>query len=221
MIPVTPKDLRALEETFAKLENDVTIIYFTEEVSCRHCRQERELLDELVDLSHKLHLDVYNFTADRDVADDYGIDKVPGFLLDGVCECGVRYYGMPSDFEFKMLLEDLLRISSGESGLSPESKERLGKLDTPLHLEVLTTPLCPFTEKAVRLAHQVAIESDLICADLVNVEDFPKLTEHYDILAAPTVVVNETYQFYGALDENPFLTKILDEAPESVPENAT
>lgn len=212
MKSLTPGDLKWLEETLAKLQEDVTIVYFTEEATCRHCRRERELLAELADLSHKLHLEVYNFIADRTEADQYGIDKVPGFAIVGKEDYGVRYYGMPSDFEFRMLLEDIVRLSSGESGLSAESKSRIRRLDVPLHLEVLTTPACPASAGALWIAHQMAMESNLITTDLLNVEDFPDVAERYKAMSAPTVVVNQRYCFYGALEESQFVEQALEGA---------
>jgi hypothetical protein len=83
MISLTFTGLKSLEQTLAKLRVEVTIVYFTEQVNCRHCRREHELLVELAELSHKLHLEVYNFTADRSVADKNGINKVPGLVLVG------------------------------------------------------------------------------------------------------------------------------------------
>ncbi len=207
---LTPKDFKWLERTFAELKHDVTVLYFTEEVECRHCREERDLLIELVDLSHKLHLDVYNFTADHDVAESYGVNKVPGLIIVGKKDYGVRYYGMPSDFEFRMLLEDIVRVSSGQSGLSPESVERVLTLESPVHLEVLTTPTCPFSNACIRLAHQMAMENDRITADLVNLDDFPDLLERYKVTAAPTVVVNGDKFFYGVLSETEFIGKVLE-----------
>jgi hypothetical protein len=52
---------------------------------------------------------------------------------------------MPSYFEFGMLLEDMVRISSGESGLSSKTREKMKILNVPLHLEVLTTSACPLS----------------------------------------------------------------------------
>lgn len=88
---MTPLDLKHLEPTFAELTGNVRIVYFTEEVNCRHCRQERDLLATLADLSHKLKLEVYNFTADRDQAAEYRVDKVPGFLLVGSEDPGIWF----------------------------------------------------------------------------------------------------------------------------------
>jgi glutaredoxin-like protein len=215
MPSLTLKDLKSLERLLAKLQDDVTIVYFTEQVNCRHCRKEHELLAELAGLSHKLHLEVYNFTADRSAAEKYGIDRVPGLVLVGQEDCGIRYYGMPSDFEINMLLENMVRVSSGDSGLSDETKERIRDMKVPVHLEVLTTSACPLSSGAVRIVHQMAMESKRVTADLMNVDDFPEVAEHYRILAAPTVVVNGSYHFYGALQEPEFVDQVTKGARES------
>jgi glutaredoxin-like protein len=176
---------------------------------------ERDLLTGLAGLSHKLHLDVYNFTADHEAADHYGIDKCPGFLLIGKRNYGVKYYGMPSDFEFRMLMEEIVRVSSGHSGLSSATISVLEDLNAPIHLEVLTLHACRLSTEAVKMAHQLAMESDLITADLVNVDDFPEMVKRYSILASPTVVVNGSYHFYGALREADFVEQVLKGAQES------
>jgi len=61
----------------------------------------------------------------------------------------------------------------------------------------------------------LAMGSDLITADLVNAEDFPKLAKRYNILAYPTVVVNGSYHFYGALPEAEFVKQVLKGAQET------
>ena len=209
MLSLRPRHLKDIEQTLARLASDVTLVYFTQETNCRHCRQEKNLLMELADLASKLHLEVYNFAIDRQIAERYGVDRVPGTALVGQRDYGVRYYGLPSGFEFQPFMEDVVRVSEGESGLSPEAKRALGALTAPVRIEVLTHPACPFSGPAMRLAHQLAIESDHITGDVVDVTDFPQLVEKYSILAAPTVVVNETYHFYGALDEEGFVEHVL------------
>jgi len=209
MLSLKPGDLKWMERTLSGLKDDVTFVYFTEEANCRHCRQERELLEEISNLANRLHLEVYNYVADREVAEEYCVDKVPGVVLVGAENYGVRYFGMPSAFEFRIFLEDLLRVSSGDSDLSPESRARLKDLESPVHLEVLTRATCPFSTRAIRLAHQMALESPHVTGDAVDIADFPDLVDTYDILAAPTVVVNGLHQFYGATDEDQFIQKVM------------
>ena len=47
MISQALKNLKLLEQNLAKLQGEISLVYFSEEARCRHCRLERELLAEL------------------------------------------------------------------------------------------------------------------------------------------------------------------------------
>ncbi len=51
------------------------------------------------------------------------------------------------------------------------------------------------------LAHQLAIESDLITADMVEVTEFPHLGHKYDVMGVPRTVIDETIHIEGAVPE--------------------
>jgi glutaredoxin-like protein len=215
MLSLRLTHLKEIQDILERLSSDVTFVYFAEETNCRHCREEKALLTELVSLTPKLHLDTYHFGIDRELAAQYAVDKAPGMALVGQDDYGVRFYGMPSGFEFRPFMEDVVRVSQGESGLSDDTKKALEAVAQPVRIEVLTQPACPFSGPAMRLAHQLAIESEQVTGDVVNVTDFPDLVEKYHILAAPTVVVNESYHFCGAGHESEFVAEVLKGIRES------
>lgn len=51
------------------------------------------------------------------------------------------------------------------------------------------------------LAHQLAIESDLITADMVEATEFPHLANKYQVMGVPRTVINETIHIEGAVPE--------------------
>ena len=53
---------------------------------------------------------------------------------------GVRYYGFPFGHEFPAFIDDIVDVSTGESGLSANTQERLSSLAAPIHLRVFSTP---------------------------------------------------------------------------------
>ncbi len=61
----------------------------------------------------------------------------------------------------------------------------------------------------MRLAQQLAVESDLITADLVEITEFPHLAQRYQVRAVPRTVVNETGSIEGALPEAEFVEAII------------
>ena len=98
------------------------------------------MLEELAALSDKLSLEVYDFLLDKEKVAEYGVDKVPATVVCNGKDYGIRYYGMPAGYEFSTVLDAILDVSRGDSGLGAESKARLAQLGQPVHLEVFVTP---------------------------------------------------------------------------------
>jgi predicted DsbA family dithiol-disulfide isomerase len=63
----------------------------------------------------------------------------------------------------------------------------------------------------VRLAHQLAFESDLLRADMVEAIEFPHLSMKYEVRGVPRTVINETVHIEGAVPE-PMLMQKFKEA---------
>ena len=51
------------------------------------------------------------------------------------------------------------------------------------------------------LAHQIAIESPLVTADMVEATEFPHLANKYEVQGVPRTVVNETEFVDGGVPE--------------------
>jgi alkyl hydroperoxide reductase subunit AhpF len=53
---------------------------------------------------------------------------------------GIRLYGIPSGYEFGTLIEDLIMVSKGETGLNDHTLKQVKKIKEPVHIQVFTTP---------------------------------------------------------------------------------
>jgi glutaredoxin-like protein len=129
-----------VSKRFAALTNPVRIVNFTQTIECNYCGETRQIMEELSALSDKINLDVFNFIEDKDRAKAYGVDKIPATVIRGDKDTGIRFYGIPSGYEFMSLLDAITMVSSGDSGLSAASKEQLATLTNPIHLQVFITP---------------------------------------------------------------------------------
>ena len=67
----------------------------------------------------------------------------------------------------------------------------------------------------MRLAQQMAVESDLVTGDMVEATEFPQLVQKYGVMGVPKTVVNETVSFEGAVPEAHFLSQVLKAAGNS------
>ncbi|MFQ5811891.1 MAG: thioredoxin family protein [Anaerolineae bacterium] len=138
---ILSEDLRnKLQKEFEALPGKVKLVVFTQEFECAHCRENTSLAREVVSLSDKLDIEVYNFALDKEVVERYKVDKIPAIAVEGEKDYGVRFYGIPAGYEFTSLLQAIKAVSAGESGLAPKTREALAGLKEPLHLQVFVTP---------------------------------------------------------------------------------
>ena len=198
-----------LREKFKKLGEDVKLIVFTQEMECQFCEQTRELMEDIAALSDKINLEVYDFVADKDEVEKYKIDKIPATVIEGEKDYGIRFYGIPAGYEFVSLVDAIEVVSTGDTGLSDETRAALSQLKDDVHIQVFITLTCPYCPQAVEMAHKLAIESDLVTADMVESAEFPHLTQKYGVMAVPKTIVNEDIQFEGALPEKEFVENVL------------
>lgn len=61
----------------------------------------------------------------------------------------------------------------------------------------------------MRLAHQFAMESDKVTADMVEASEFPQLAQRYQVMGVPQIVANDQIAARGSLPEPAFLIQIL------------
>lgn len=149
-MPLIPVDDQTfIADKFAKeLVNAVDIVFFTQRESaltapgleCMFCKETRQLLEEIDALSDKINVKIYDFVSDAAKAQQMGIDKIPAIVVDSGTGARVRYYGIPSGYEFASLIEDIIDISHSGTKLSTKTKEALQTLDKDVHIQVFVTP---------------------------------------------------------------------------------
>ncbi|MEM2905835.1 MAG: thioredoxin family protein [Candidatus Bathyarchaeia archaeon] len=207
---LSDEDTRRLGELFKqRLVNDVRLLTFTQETECQFCKETRSIVEEVASTSDRVKAEVYDFVKDEMKARELGVDKIPAIAVLGKRDYGVRFYGVPSGYEFMPLIEAIIDVSAGTTKLSSATKERLKTVNRPVHIQVFTTPNCPYCPRAVRLAHQFAVENENIRADMVESIEFPQLVYKYRVMGVPKVVINETAEFTGAYPEELFVTHLL------------
>jgi len=208
LIPDDKKEL--LKTDFStKLEDPVRIVMFTQEVECRFCSDTRQLVQELATLNDKIKVEVYDFVANADKAKELGIDKIPALAIIGKKDYGVRIYGIPYGYELQTLISAVIGVSNGKTDLSDKTKTILADVKSPVHIQVFVTLTCPHCPAAASIAHKLAIESDMIKADVIDSSEFAVLAQKYAVIGVPKIIINEKVEFVGAFNEDLFAEHVL------------
>ena len=147
---MSDRDRETVRKHFEEnLDADVDILMFTERQSpiiipgrqtCETCEPTQELLSEVASLSDKLTLTVRDIAEAAEEAAEHGVDRVPAFVLKGAARGHVRFFGIPSGYEFSALIADLIDTSKGVTDLSDATRTYVSTLQHDVNIKVFTTP---------------------------------------------------------------------------------
>jgi alkyl hydroperoxide reductase subunit AhpF len=137
---LSAKDEAAVKKEFERVGGPVKITVFASELGGEHNAQTVALIREVAALSEQISLTVLNPHIDREQAAAYGVTESPVVVVEGARDYGIRFLGLPGGYEFSNLIDSIIAVSTGEAGLSDETKTALAGLKDDVTIKVFTTP---------------------------------------------------------------------------------
>ena len=147
MALLAPADQDKLRESFGEMTAPVRLLFFTQTIDCEPCVQTRQILDELPLLSDRITIEEVNFVLEKDKAAQYAVDRVPAIAVLGANGNGettedsrIRFLGTPAGYEFISLVQAIRLVGGTDSTLTADNRRRIAAVDTPVTMQVFTTP---------------------------------------------------------------------------------
>ena len=141
-MPLMTEEVTAqLKGEFAQLVGPVRLAVFSQALADPESEQVRRLVEELAVLDERLSVESYNFVLDKERVEALKIARIPAIaIMGGEKDYGIRMYGLPSGYAFGTLVDAILDVSRGDSGLTDETRAALKELTRPVHVQVFSTP---------------------------------------------------------------------------------
>ncbi len=138
-----------------------------------------------------------------------GVDFSPTLLL-APDRCDIRYLGAPLGEEARTLVETIMRLSVGKSGLGQISRQLLQELEEKRSARVFVNPACPYCPGQVAHAFHCAVERpDLVSAACVDTTQHPELAARHHVGSVPHTVINDTLTTLGLVPEERFVVELV------------
>ena len=113
---------------------------FASELGAETNAQTVALIKEVAALDDRISVAVLNPHIDREQAQAYGVEVAPAVVVEGAQDYGIRFLGMPGGYEFSNLIDSIVAASSGEAGLTEDTKAALAGLGEDVVIKVFATP---------------------------------------------------------------------------------
>lgn len=181
-------------------------------LGCQTCDASEELARTLVEAApEKLKLTVVDVTEQP--AD---VESVPALTVGRAGEPSrITFQGLPSGYEFATLLDAIERASATGHQLSDAAVDGLTGLEDDIEVMVFVTPTCPYCPGAASIANRMALASPKVRALVVEANEYPELSNRFQVQGVPRTVVNRSGGFVGALPEAMFVDSVLKLAAET------
>jgi alkyl hydroperoxide reductase subunit AhpF len=137
---LSAKDEAAVKKEFERIGGPVKLTVFASELGGESNTQTVALIREVAALSDQLSVTVLNPHIDREQAAAYGVTESPVVVVEGAQDYGIRFLGIPAGYEFSNLIDSIVAVSTGEAGLSEETKATLAGLTEDVTIKVFATP---------------------------------------------------------------------------------
>jgi alkyl hydroperoxide reductase subunit AhpF len=134
------RDEAAVKKEFERVGGPVKLTVFASELGGESNSQTVALIREVAALSDQLSVTVLNPHIDREQAEAYGVTESPVVVVEGARDYGIRFLGIPAGYEFSNLIDSIVAVSTGEAGLSEETKTALAGLTEDVTIKVFATP---------------------------------------------------------------------------------
>jgi alkyl hydroperoxide reductase subunit AhpF len=136
-----------VKERFAEMVHPVKLVVFSQTLEHPESEEVKRLVEEVAALDPRLSVESKNFILDEEAARALKVHHVPGIAFlrkgeDGAADVdyGVRFFGLPMQYDFGVVIDAIVAVSRGESGLDDATVQALQILKDPVHLQVFTTP---------------------------------------------------------------------------------
>lgn len=194
--------------------DDVYVKVYVDTLTCETCTETHQLMDEISELSDKIHYDLVETHGDKTVGEKYGITMYPTLVvLDKNQEDkGIRFNGIPAGHEINSLLAALVDMSGKPLDLDDATIEAIKAIDTETNIRVFVTLSCPHCPGAVTKAHRIAMLNPYVKAEMVEAQTFHEFSAKYKVSSVPKIVINDTHDFVGNQPMEVFLDTIREAA---------
>jgi glutaredoxin-like protein len=188
----------------------VRLIFFEQSIGCDTCVPTRRALQRLATSEEGVTVETWNLVLDKDKAAEFGVDRAPATIIAAHGCDRIRYYGAPLGHELPTLVDAIRMTSTGETGLSEQSRARLKALMSPVRIQVFFTPTCVYCPRMIALANQLAVESPLVSAVAIDATEYPDLVRRYRVNGVPKTIINEGVEITGAVSEEELVNALCE-----------
>jgi thioredoxin reductase (NADPH) len=204
-----------LKDVFKEhLDKEVQILLFaSEEENKPYGEFCRSLLHDLHRLDARISFEEYDLSSPE--AKTHDVTRAPTLIVQPD-QYSIRFTGAPAGEEAQTLIQTLLLVSAGRSGLDQNSRDMLAGLDEKRHVRIFVNPGCPYCPAQVLNGIKAAIERPhMVAVECIETGENQDLVDAFHVGSVPHTVYGPELETKGLESEQVFVEQLVTLVPSA------
>mgnify|MGYP001573801943 CR=1 FL=1 len=208
--------LQIIQESLTNINQPVRLVVMTGEKGYEICPETVELARAIKAAAPKVALEIYDFTMDRDKSEEYGIKRIPSFVVESQDGRAVTFSGSLEGISLVLLLDVIVSIAVGRAWFPDRISRTLKLLVNEVPVQVLLENDCSLCRPVAETAIGLALANKLVSTEIIVADDYPELLAKHRIKILPYTRFGPKLHLEGHVPEGTFLEMIFKAEGEKV-----
>ena len=185
----TPEMTAQLRAVFDKMSSPLILELYLDDTPLS--MELKNYAEELAGLTEKIQL------KNIRLSDPYSVPvKAEDLPCVRVCRAngewsGLAFHGVPGGHEFTSFVLGLYNTSGPGQPLDEKTLSGVREISGTVNMKILVSLSCTMCPDLVTAAQRIAAENSFVTAEVYDLNHFPALKEHYNVMSVPCLVIND------------------------------
>ena len=185
----TPEMTAQLRAVFDKMSSPLILELYLDDTPLS--MELKNYAEELAGLTEKIQLK--NIRLSDPYSDPVKAEDLPCVR---VCRAngewsGLAFHGVPGGHEFTSFVLGLYNTSGPGQPLDEKTLSGVREISGTVNMKILVSLSCTMCPDLVTAAQRIAAENSFVTAEVYDLNHFPALKEHYNVMSVPCLVIND------------------------------
>jgi hypothetical protein len=199
-----------IQNSLGGLKTPVRLVLFTSDTNCDGCPDALETARAIKAAAPKVALETYDVVMDRDKSLDYGVTRVPCFVVEGHDRRRVAFSGSMEGLSLVLLVDAIVGIASAKKWFPEQITGTLQLLQKDVPVQVVIENDCSLCKPVVETAVALALSNRLVSMEIIVADDFPEFLAKHRIKILPYTLFGPKLHLEGHVSESMFLEMLLE-----------
>ncbi len=198
-----------IRESLKSIDRPVRLVVVTGEPGCDICPDAVDLARAMKAAAPKIALEIYDYTMDRDKTEEYGVKRIPAFVVGAPDGRAVTFSGSLEGVSLILLLEAIASISESRSWFPGQIEATLKLLSHEVTVQVLLENDCTLCRPVAETALGLALTNKRVLTEIIVADDYPDLLAKNRVKILPYTLFGQRLHLEGHVTESTFLEMIF------------